>query len=161
MYGTRHSNNSDTRMRVLLLVLLLVMLVWFAGLVCWFAGLVLVLLSQVCKLQHFPVNHIGRLLGFFNCYFLCICVCVCVVVSAVFISISLPCIHFPLSLSRSPCPTLCLPCGHFAHFRDAFYFIFICVFVFAIAVCFCFFSLFFGFLFSSFFVGRHFCSEIV
>lgn len=41
----------------------------------------LVFLSQVCKLQHFPVNHIGRLrfsFLFLTVIFLCVRVCVCV-----------------------------------------------------------------------------------
>lgn len=116
----------------------------------------LVFLSQVCKLQHFPVNHIGRLrfsFLFLTVIFLCVRVC-CVSVCL--------CVHFnflyhpfllPLPSIHDVFPSLYLLWLAIFHIFVmrlllSFYFIFICVFVFAIAVLYsCLFCLFFVFVF--------------
>lgn len=82
----------------------------------------LLFLSQVCKLQHFPVNHIGRLRFCFLfltvIFSLCACVCVCVFISISFTAPS--CCPSPTLRSCSVSLSLSTVAGHFPHFRDAF-----------------------------------------
>lgn len=87
--------------RLLLLVLLVVMLVWF-GLVWFWCSC-----RRCANCSIFLSITLGVCLGFLTAIF---SECVCV---SVFISISFTC-------PGPSVPSLCLPCGHFAHFRDAF-----------------------------------------